>query len=79
MIKIKRDPDTFSRTTKSYDLEVNEKEVELNKTLSYSSVMNEYEADYEILSVKNKDDEDVELTDEELEELEEFIPELSPK
>ena len=72
MIKIKRAPDIFSRTTKHYDLEINGKEVELSKSLSYSSVMNEYEDDYEILSVKNKDNEDIELTDEEINELDKF-------
>ena len=73
MIKVKREPDTFSVITHNYDLDVNKKEVEISKRSYCNSITNEYEDDYEILSVKNKDDEDVELTEKELNELDEFI------
>lgn len=56
----------FLRKTKTYTIEINDKEVEVKKAWYIDDVTNEYDVDYEII---NED----ELTDEERDELNDFI------
>jgi len=63
---IKKQETEFLRKTKNYTLEINDKEVEVKKTWYIDDITNEYDVDYEI---QNED----ELTDEERDELSDFI------
>ena len=63
---IKKQETEFLRKTKNYTLEINDKEVEVKKTWYIDDITNEYDVDYEI---QNED----ELTDEERDELIDFI------
>jgi len=63
---IKKQETEFLRNTKTYTLEINDKEVEVKKTWYIDDITNEYDVDYEI---QNED----ELTDEEQDELNDFI------
>jgi len=56
----------FLRKTKTYTIEINDKEVEVKKTWYIDDITNEYDVDYE---VENED----KLTDEERDELNDFI------
>jgi len=56
----------FLRKTKTYTIEINDKEVEVRKTWYIDDITNEYDVDYE---VENED----KLTDEERDELNDFI------
>ena len=56
----------FLRKTKTYTIEINDKEVEVKKTWYIDDITNEYDVDYEI---QNED----KLTDEERDELNDFI------
>lgn len=60
----------FSRKTKSYIIEINNKEIEVIKKWYIDDMTNEYDVDYEII------DED-ELTDNERDELIDFIGDLN--
>lgn len=57
---------TKTYTIETYTIEINDKEVEVKKAWYIDDVTNEYDVDYEI---KNED----ELTDEERDELNDFI------
>ena len=63
---IKKQETEFLRKTKNYTLEINDKEVEVKKTWYIDDITNEYDVDYE---VENED----KLTDEERDELNDFI------
>jgi hypothetical protein len=56
----------FLRKTKTYTIEINDKEVEVKKTWYINDMTDEYGVDYE---VENED----KLTDEERDELSDFI------
>ena len=64
-MKIKQETE-YLRKEKSYIIEINDKEIEVKKAWYIDDVTNEYDVDYEI---KNED----ELTDEERDELNDFI------
>ena len=66
---IKKQETEFLRKTKTYTLGINDKEVEVKKTWYIDDITNEYDVDYEI---ENED----ELTDEERDELIDFVEEI---
>lgn len=60
----------FLRRTKNYIIEINDKEIEVIKKWYIDDIANEYDVDYEII------DED-KLTDDEVDELCDFINKLN--
>jgi hypothetical protein len=68
---------SYFRETKQFEIKVGEKIVEVEKWWADMPLENEYEIDYEIMSVQNDRGEDVELTDEELDDLGGFVLDLS--
>jgi len=56
----------FLRKTKTYTIEINDKEVEVKKTWYIDDITNEYDVDYEI---ENEED----LTEDEIDEVNAFL------
>jgi len=63
---IKKQETEFLRKTKTYTIEINDKEVEVKKTWYIDDITNEYDVDYEI---ENEED----LTEDEIDEVNAFL------
>jgi hypothetical protein len=66
---IKQETD-FLRRTKNYIIEINDKEIEVIKKWYIDDIANEYDVDYEIIDEEK-------LTDDEVDELCDFINKLN--
>jgi hypothetical protein len=73
MIKVKYEAILRSRETKEYCLLINGKEVMVEKSWYEDDISNEYEIDWDIVSVSDSNGKDIELTEEEDDEIQAFM------